>query len=90
MQRVLPQAGFASTAGESARSADRPSGGHRRAAQTGRPLRRTPRSKNYKIRLNQSSDSPADSSISAAAPSAKRAEISVSFFSTVSRELSVW
>ncbi len=38
-----------------------------------------------RIRLNQSSDRPADSSASAAAPIANSAEISVSFFSTVSR-----
>ena len=42
-----------------------------------------------RIRLNQSSESPADSSASAAAAIAHSAEISVSFFSTVSRELSV-
>ena len=42
-----------------------------------------------RIRLNQSSESPADSSASNAAPMANSAEISVSFFSTVRRELNV-
>ena len=59
---------------------DRQPRGHKRAWALCRPQR---------IRLNQSSDSPADSSASTAAPSANSAEISVSFFSTVSRELSV-
>ena len=44
----------------------------------------------YRMRLNQSSERPAEASASAAAASAKSAEISVSFFSTVSFELSVW
>jgi len=43
----------------------------------------------HKMRLNQSSDSPADSSASAAAANANSADTSVSFFSTVSLELSV-
>jgi len=42
-----------------------------------------------RMRLNQKSDSPADSSASAAAAIANSAETSVSFFSTVSLELSV-
>ena len=40
------------------------------------------------IRLNHNSDSVAETSASAAATSASRPEISVSFFSTVRRELS--
>ena len=58
---------------------DRPGGRRRACARAG-----------YRIRLNQSSDSPADSSASTAAPSANSAVISVSFFSTTSLELSVW
>jgi len=42
----------------------------------------------YRIRLNQSSDRPADAIARTAATSANRPEISVSFFSRVSRELS--
>ena len=49
----------------------------------------SPHDSDQRIRLNQSSDRPADSSASAAAASANSAETSVSFFSTVSRELSV-
>jgi hypothetical protein len=41
------------------------------------------------IRLNQSSDKPAETTTSAAATIANSAEISVSFFSTVSLELGV-
>ena len=43
----------------------------------------------YRMRLNQSKDRPADNRASAAAAIAKSAEISVSFFYTVRRELSV-
>ncbi len=43
----------------------------------------------HKIRLNQSSDKLAETSASAAATSASKPDISVSFFSTVSLELSV-
>ena len=43
----------------------------------------------YRIRLNHSNDKAAETSPSAAATRASNAEISVSFFSTVSRELSV-
>ncbi len=43
----------------------------------------------YKIRLNQASDNPAESNANAAASSARRPDISVSFFSTASRELRV-
>lgn len=45
--------------------------------------------RSYRIRLNQNSDNPADRKASSAAPSAKSADTSVSFFSTVRRELSV-
>ena len=45
--------------------------------------------RHYRIRLNHSSDKTAETSPSAAATRANNAEISVSFFSTVSRELSV-
>jgi hypothetical protein len=54
-----------------------------------RPLRTGVRFPGYRIRLNHSSDRLADSKASAAAAMARRAEISVSFFSTVRRELSV-
>lgn len=43
----------------------------------------------YRIRLNQSSDKDADSSARTAAASARSPDISVSFFSTASRELRV-
>ena len=56
----------------------------RKAPDRGHPCRAF-----YKMRLNQSSESPADNNASTAAPSANKAEISVSFFSTVRRELSV-
>ena len=42
-----------------------------------------------RIRLNHSSDKPADSRASTEAASASKPEISVSFFSTVRRELKV-
>ena len=53
----------------------------RRSVMPGQQLQR--------IRLNHSSDKPADSSASTDATSASKPEISVSFFSTVRRELKV-
>ena len=48
-----------------------------------------PGQQRQRIRLNHSSDKPADSSASTDATSASKPEISVSFFSTVRRELKV-
>jgi hypothetical protein len=59
------------------------------AAGPERNLARWPPGPLYKIRLNHSNDKVAESKASAAAAKARSPEISVSFFSTASRELRV-